>query len=671
MKKFSAKIPSRLVLSILTAVVYAFAISSCKPRQSNTSQTLAASTVVAFPTALTAEAKPVPGYFDMDTKNVESNLYALTTTEAGTATISVQLITGSPAGLKPYELTLYDANKKHIATSVITPDPTQPTFSNVTTGIKIPIGTFYLYVSHHKQLQVAGDYAQVNIDIQKPKPASTSAVPIPGNFEAVVPYDTGYVFQVTSGKILTKMDFRFTTMRGDGIFQQQIRSNSGCTTCKGSLKFTDAGKNFEVPLNFESADAGGLSGGLNFTGGTYSFTVTVDGLDPNALISANTRFSAFKNASGSAANLTVPMGFLPIRIDGGTSQIASYKGKPFGYQISMAQASEAELTSNVTITRLLNPPSGVNNTLGDAILTLKSGPTLIETSAPQPTNSRFISNTIISEFAASQYTAEYTISGLDNEDVLDLQGNFSSVQLTIPEGGPDFSKFNDNGQDPKIPAPHNYLVDTKMVADSSKWIIAATPVSLASKTVLDGMELIRFNFHKRLPKLPKRTAPNPYVDPNTISACLGNEAPHWSDIIIHYYCQYGEARSCYTDTVRKKAQTLGPQVGNPPNPAIVAALQKIREESYTECAATVATNKEWDWLVKNQATTFQYVMNSQTFAFDMEQQQAVINKFYRINDPTSPAECNEKRPRRAIDPADGTHCLAKKVFSQPMQAAMR
>ena len=77
------------------------------------------------------------------------------------------------------------------------------------------------------------------------------------------------------------------------------------------------------------------------------------------------------------------------------------------------------------------------------------------------------------------------------------------------------------------------------------------------------------------------------------------------------------------------------------------------------------------WIVDNQGDVFQYVMNSQTYAFDNEQQQRVLNSFYRVNDPKDKKECLEKRPRRNIDPSDGTHCLTSKITNTPMQAAGR
>ena len=51
-------------------------------------------------------------------------------------------------------------------------------------------------------------------------------------------------------------------------------------------------------------------------------------------------------------------------------------------------------------------------------------------------------------------------------------------------------------------------------------------------------------------------------------------------------------------------------------------------------------------------------MDAPTFALDSQAQQDIINAFWRLQNPGDPAEC-AKRPVRAIDPQDGTHCLAQ------------
>ena len=57
-----------------------------------------------------------------------------------------------------------------------------------------------------------------------------------------------------------------------------------------------------------------------------------------------------------------------------------------------------------------------------------------------------------------------------------------------------------------------------------------------------------------------------------------------------------------------------------------------------------------------QEKVFRYLLEAPSFAFNDEQQQQVINAFWRVKDPSDPDEC-AKRPARQIDPQDGTHCL--------------
>ena len=69
------------------------------------------------------------------------------------------------------------------------------------------------------------------------------------------------------------------------------------------------------------------------------------------------------------------------------------------------------------------------------------------------------------------------------------------------------------------------------------------------------------------------------------------------------------------------------------------------------------------FVTKTQPQIFQYVMFGQTNAFKPEQEQAIINAFYGVTDPADPRECRLKRPRRAEDPDNGTHCLVNKTMT--------
>ena len=70
------------------------------------------------------------------------------------------------------------------------------------------------------------------------------------------------------------------------------------------------------------------------------------------------------------------------------------------------------------------------------------------------------------------------------------------------------------------------------------------------------------------------------------------------------------------------------------------------------------------------ARVFRYLMEAPTFAFDAQDQQDIINAFWRVKDPSNPMEC-AKRPTRAVDRPDGTHCLANKVQNPPLAPANR
>jgi hypothetical protein len=94
-----------------------------------------------------------------------------------------------------------------------------------------------------------------------------------------------------------------------------------------------------------------------------------------------------------------------------------------------------------------------------------------------------------------------------------------------------------------------------------------------------------------------------------------------------------------------------------------------RPTCYQQCATS--GDEDWNWMIQNefdvpghqgkvkQVEVFQHIMFSETFAFDMAEQQEVINKFYQVGDVNDVNECGMKRPRRAIDPA-GNQCLPNK-----------
>jgi hypothetical protein len=139
-----------------------------------------------------------------------------------------------------------------------------------------------------------------------------------------------------------------------------------------------------------------------------------------------------------------------------------------------------------------------------------------------------------------------------------------------------------------------------------------------------------------------------------VTDCLktGYAPTHWSDLTLHYYCQMSQPRACFTYA------TSGKSTGG---------VKLPRTRAYSGCA-TGRLDKAADfaWVVKNQPLEFQFVMYGQTHAFNHEQEQAVINAYYGVRNPSDKAECNLKRPRRTEDPNDGTHCLVSKTMSQKL-----
>lgn len=138
-----------------------------------------------------------------------------------------------------------------------------------------------------------------------------------------------------------------------------------------------------------------------------------------------------------------------------------------------------------------------------------------------------------------------------------------------------------------------------------------------------------------------------------MSECLktGYAPTHWSDLTLHYYCQMSKPRACYTYA------TSGKSTG----------VKIPRPLSYQGCATgKLSQSADFAWVVKTQPLVFQYVMFGQTHAFNHEQEQAVINAFYGVNDPNNKQECRLKRPRRTEDPSDGSHCQVNKTMSQKL-----
>jgi len=132
--------------------------------------------------------------------------------------------------------------------------------------------------------------------------------------------------------------------------------------------------------------------------------------------------------------------------------------------------------------------------------------------------------------------------------------------------------------------------------------------------------------------------------------CLKTRPTHWADITLHYYCQMAFPRQCFTYALRGKDTPGG--------------RKYTRANAYQGCSTGKLPHSAYfAFVTKTQPQIFQYVMFGQTNAFKPEQEQAIINAFYGVTDPADPRECRLKRPRRAEDPDNGTHCLVNKTMT--------
>ncbi|MEZ4742783.1 MAG: hypothetical protein R3B45_10095 [Bdellovibrionota bacterium] len=224
---------------------------------------------------------------------------------------------------------------------------------------------------------------------------------------------------------------------------------------------------------------------------------------------------------------------------------------------------------------------------------------------------------------------------------------------------------------------------------------------LKKSVVYKAMEKVRNYYHSQVEveHIPDLTEKN-YVDKYTIQGCLNNEAKHWSDLTLHFYCQFGQMRSCYTGFIRNNANNI-PSMDTKEKQ--FNALKRLRIDAFEYCAAqgrlvddpsfkgNVAQDMiEWNWLMDannfvkvtnpstgsdeeySLASIFEYVMTSSTFMFFMGDEQELLNVYYRVED--SKTQCEKRRIRRVIDPVIGispNHCEVGKVHNPKLEPAMR
>jgi formylglycine-generating enzyme required for sulfatase activity len=140
-----------------------------------------------------------------------------------------------------------------------------------------------------------------------------------------------------------------------------------------------------------------------------------------------------------------------------------------------------------------------------------------------------------------------------------------------------------------------------------------------------------------------------------VESCLANDVPRWSDLTIHYYCQHGLVRKCFTTQATSSAS----QFSDP---------EDHYRATFKHCENQAATDKEWQWLTSDadRVSVFKFVMftngrsafNKTAEAFNQDDQDRVINKFYKVSDPKDKTECHKRPPRNKNQEPDPTdeHC---------------
>jgi len=642
-------------------------ILGCKARNESSSATKDNSNLVV------TEIGTVGNWVSMSSTGNQQNYVELQSTEAGLLTFEVSMDSAAQTGFQnPVKISVYDRPNQAIpiATGDLVPGqyPSWMAGSGVV-EIKQP-GSIYILVSHGGQMGT-GD---ISTRLINSKVNPSRVVNYPGSYQSVESVVSDTVsLQIAGSRSLAKIGVSLSVYNASpeitnvsGVGQP----NAKCPTCKAFLVLSDNGKDYEAPLTFFDNNVSGEAT-FQLEARTYDLKVRFEGVPAGSLVETYIDAYQFKNNGNNQPFVaSAPMGMLELTLDQTNRKMAVHGGKKFGYLVTSDRETEVRIDLNLGVNRIVNQVKP-NAVFPQKIKAIFGGPggnyskKVAEIELDTDWGNNF-SGTLISDIGKGKYRIQFDDTDLDDSDILEMNGSMSVSLLSISDGGPDASTFNDLGS-VTITPPNNYLVDLNVGSQPHNPV--AVPLDLASKSLLEGFEKIRLEYHVRIPKGATRGANN-RIDRGTIEACLGNTAEHWSDIMIHYYCQYGQARSCYTGTIRSKAMAIQAD-GSLDTPAKIAALQTIRLETWSECAATATSDGEWKWIVDNQAEVFQYIMNSQTFAFNDDQQQAVINKFYRIDDPSDKDECISKRPRRAIDPTNGTHCLPRKIYNPAMTSVGR
>ena len=169
-----------------------------------------------------------------------------------------------------------------------------------------------------------------------------------------------------------------------------------------------------------------------------------------------------------------------------------------------------------------------------------------------------------------------------------------------------------------------------------------------------------------------------------MSNCLstGFASNYYSDLQMNYYCTFLAVRQCYT-------YGMGASKSAPADKrrdVVDYCLKGDKSDTLLGSQAAegapefkvMVTDGTFDSEGKSysQADVFRYIMLSRTSAFDVGQQQRVVNEFWNyvqervkskksVSDyySTTPTNCDFRPWRNAVDLSDGKHCYGSKTYS--------
>ena len=220
---------------------------------------------------------------------------------------------------------------------------------------------------------------------------------------------------------------------------------------------------------------------------------------------------------------------------------------------------------------------------------------------------------------------------------------------------------------------------------SGKAVVAGSddnPLSAQDKQdILTAWRAVKANFYDGA---QPGYSPRPgYVVPTSEpSQCLGACPNYYSDLVCHYYCTmpaYASVspniRGCFTNIARGgvKHPTLNRNLYYPEiydyclfqdydyvQRRIPAYDQNAIDTAKNANPAQKPASSVLFWIDQTQSDVFQKLMYTwyNPFAFNIQDQQDIINSFYGVANPNDANECRQKRPRTSSDPYDGSHCRA-------------